>query len=266
MKVGFISSNKQHLFYILHVAANSSNVILYIPPFAEELNKSRAMVSSAAKLFAQNGQSVLLLDLFGCGDSEGNIEQITWQQWQQNITDAIVWLQQQGYQNIALWGLRLGCLLIADYLKQTQQQFSAILFWQPVSKGRMYIKQFVRLRIAAGVLKEHPESIKDLRKIIDQRGKIEIMGYLLQQTLINAIEKTEISAINHQKIGWFEVSSSETAKGIEALLPATQKRLETWNQSNLIMQNIQGEPFWQTIEITKTPELSDLSLKFIRSI
>jgi alpha-beta hydrolase superfamily lysophospholipase len=44
-------------------------VILYVHPFAEELNLSRRMAAQQARAFAGLGFAVLQIDLFGCGDS-----------------------------------------------------------------------------------------------------------------------------------------------------------------------------------------------------
>ena len=46
--------------------------VLYCPPFAEEMNKSRRMAALQARAFAKAGYGVLLLDLYGCGDSSGD--------------------------------------------------------------------------------------------------------------------------------------------------------------------------------------------------
>src|SRR5258705_9769402 len=45
--------------------------VLYLPPFAEEMNKSRRMAALQARAFARIGWNVLQMDLFGCGDSSG---------------------------------------------------------------------------------------------------------------------------------------------------------------------------------------------------
>ena len=46
--------------------------ILYIHPFAEEMNKSRRMAALQARALAKAGYAVLQLDLLGCGDSSGD--------------------------------------------------------------------------------------------------------------------------------------------------------------------------------------------------
>jgi alpha/beta superfamily hydrolase len=45
---------------------------LVLPPFAEELNKSRRMGALAARALQRAGHDVLLIDLYGTGDSAGD--------------------------------------------------------------------------------------------------------------------------------------------------------------------------------------------------
>ena len=43
--------------------------LIYIHPFAEELNKTRRMVALQVKALSEAGFTVLQIDLSGCGDS-----------------------------------------------------------------------------------------------------------------------------------------------------------------------------------------------------
>ena len=67
--------------------------IIHIPAFAEEMNKSRRMLAMQAQAFAGQGYAVLVLDLFGTGDSSGDFGEATWDIWLQNIDTALVWLK-----------------------------------------------------------------------------------------------------------------------------------------------------------------------------
>ena len=61
--------------------------ILYVHPFAEELNLSRRMAAQQARAFASLGFAVLQIDLFGCGDSCGDFSAGRWEQWQRDLED-----------------------------------------------------------------------------------------------------------------------------------------------------------------------------------
>lgn len=88
----FIESSAGKLFAIYWPPAGEipfGKAIIHIPAFAEEMNKSQ-------------GYAVLILDLFGTGESKGDFGEATWQIWLQNIDTAIDWLTQQGAQSIDL--------------------------------------------------------------------------------------------------------------------------------------------------------------------
>src|SRR5690349_4296190 len=69
--------------------------VLVLPPFAEEMNKCRPMLAAQARAFAAAGLDVLLLDLFGTGDSDGEFAEARWPRWQQDLQLARQWLISQ---------------------------------------------------------------------------------------------------------------------------------------------------------------------------
>ena len=50
----------------------SRGTILYVHPFAEEMNKARRMAALQTRAFADAGYDVMRIDLYGCGDSSGD--------------------------------------------------------------------------------------------------------------------------------------------------------------------------------------------------
>ena len=132
--------------------------VLYIHPFAEEMNKSRRMAALQARSLAQAGFSVLQIDLLGCGDSSGDFGDATWESWVNDVVQACHWLRSQtqpGDQKDApplwLWGLRAGCLVAVDAAKQLNEPCH-FLFWQPPAAGKPLLQQFLRLKVAADML------------------------------------------------------------------------------------------------------------------
>ncbi len=66
-------ANAQHSqrFCLFHPAQGraSGAPLLYLHPFAEEMNKSRRMAALQSRALAEHGYAVLQIDLLGCGDS-----------------------------------------------------------------------------------------------------------------------------------------------------------------------------------------------------
>jgi alpha-beta hydrolase superfamily lysophospholipase len=66
--------------------------VLYLPPLAEELNSSRRTVAQQARALARAGFAVLQIDLLGCGDSSGRLEDARWSDWLHDARAALDWL------------------------------------------------------------------------------------------------------------------------------------------------------------------------------
>jgi exosortase A-associated hydrolase 2 len=122
--------------------------VVYVHPFAEEMNKSRRMAARGARALAAAGFSVLQIDLHGCGDSSGDFGDASWQGWIDDVLRASRWLGGRDADHAAaplwLWGLRAGCLLAAAAAARLDEACN-FCFWQPVTAGRQQLQQFLRL-------------------------------------------------------------------------------------------------------------------------
>ena len=127
-----------------HVPARGA--ILYVHPFAEEMNKTRRMAALQARAFAAIGFAVLQIDLFGCGDSCGDFSSGRWDLWKRDLGIACDWLAKRSSGPLQLWGVRLGGLLALDFA--ASRKVDGVILWQPFINGRTCINQFLRLRLA----------------------------------------------------------------------------------------------------------------------
>ena len=68
----FLQGARGRVFAVHFCAAEAPRAhILFLPPFGEEMNRSRRHVAEAASAFAAAGWLVAVPDLFGTGDSAG---------------------------------------------------------------------------------------------------------------------------------------------------------------------------------------------------
>ena len=171
--------------------------ILYVHPFAEELNLSRRMAAQQARLFAARGYAVLQIDLFGCGDSCGDFGAGRWPLWQRDLDVAADWLAERHAGPLAVWGLRLGALLAMDLA--ARREVERLILWQPLIRGRTCIAQFLR---QASVSPANPAS---LRTELAARGRIEVGGLELDLALARAIEACDAIdlAVTARTVHWF---------------------------------------------------------------
>jgi exosortase A-associated hydrolase 2 len=145
--------------------------ILYVHPFAEELNCSRRMAALQSRHFAALGFAVLQIDLFGCGDSCGDFSAARWEIWQRDLSTALAWLAERSTGPLYLWGLRLGALLALDFACSTH--VDGIILWHPMLHGRSCINQFL-LQPRHAVAE--PPSLAASRAQLRAHGQIEING------------------------------------------------------------------------------------------
>lgn len=260
---GFLTGASGRLF-VLHATADGGgkigqDAVLYLPPFAEEMNRSRRMAYLLARTLAEKGFDLLILDLFGTGDSEGDFEEARWETWSRDAQTAFNWLQGQGYQRICLVGLRLGALLALELaaLNTSDAGLSKIVMWQPVLRGETYLTQFLRIRLAAGLTQEEEdgrETVQTLRTRLDQGETLEIAGYALTPEMASDIDALEIHDLARNctsPLRWIELGSGPN------LVPASRKILDQLGLSgkNVEASVVSGEPFWNIEETTLVPVL-----------
>lgn len=241
--------------FCLYFAPNSDRqcrgAVIFVQPFAEEMNKSRRMFSLLARKLASHGFAVLLLDLYGCGDSEGDFAYARWEIWQSDIQLAREWLSARTLAPIHLLGLRLGALLALDLAHQFPDYFEQVVLWQPVFDGKNFLTQFYRLLLANDMLSQADSQqggTKAIRSKLSTGLNVEIAGYTLHPSLtesIDAIHANQWSKFQ-QAIHWMECGNAES------LPPARQQLLQLWEDhgNNVRLYQIQSPPFWTTPEIT----------------
>ncbi len=265
MQPFFIPDQLGKLFCILFSPEQSvtRRAIIHIPAFAEEMNKSRRMVRLQSQNFADRGYLVLVLDLFGTGESSGDFSEATWEIWLKNIETAIHWLQDQNIRKIDLWGLRIGALLALDFANRYQNQIEHILCWQPVINGESFINQFLRLRITSALLEIDKKTLQpntsELKQQILDGQTLEISGYKLNPNLIRPLlsmhaDQLEIKSV--KEIAIFEIVLNE-----EQSVSAFTSRLLDNLQKNVSVSftRVVGSLFWNSVEISDAPLLIKLS-------
>ncbi|NOX35784.1 MAG: hydrolase 2, exosortase A system-associated [Deltaproteobacteria bacterium] len=258
--VFFIPSKSGDLFAVYYHPSGQTSFargdILYIHPFADEMNKSRRMAALQAGLFSQKGFGILQIDLFGCGDSKGEFGDATWDIWKDNINTAIEWLIVKKGKKISLWGLRLGALLMMDFVKNSRVPIEKYIFWQPVLNGKMAMHQFFRLALASQIMGRDQESSKEIREKLSREQNVEIGGYELNHELVNMIERinmADLCPLPGSRIIWKEISFNDSGN----IAPGTSKLVENFKQKGCIVETelVKGNSFWNTIEIAILPEL-----------
>ena len=234
--------------------------VLYIHPFAEEMNKSRRMAALQARALAQAGYAVLQIDLLGCGDSSGDFGDASWQDWVGDVVQGANWLKGRSDAPLWLWGLRAGGLLATQAAEQLDVTCNFI-FWAPAPSGKMLLQQFLRLKAAADMLDGNARGVTAaLREQLASGNTVEVAGYALSPALAQGLEKASLApppcmtkVAPEARVEWFELSTRDDAM----LSPVAEKISKLWSEACFQVHThmVNGPSFWQTSEIEEAPDL-----------
>jgi len=241
-----------------------SKVVLVVPPFAEEMNKSRKMMSLLLAEAVSEDTCGYLFDLYGTGDSDGDFCQATWDIWRANLIDMLEFISaQKDVEHISIVAIRTGALLVNSVLAEEGaygSKINALHYWNPVFNAALYISQFLRLKLAANMMRnEGPKvGVKELRQELQVEGKLEVAGYTLNQALIEGMEGASIALhLSFLKVPlhFYELSSRDQ------ITPGLMKKIsEVRESSELCFTHVvEGSQFWSTQEIARSEALLGLT-------
>lgn len=249
-------------FAVLHrpAAAVPAGLVVYVHPFAEEMNKSRRMAALQARALAGAGFAVLQPDLLGCGDSDGEFSDATWQDWTADVVAAAEWLRRRcngAGLPLWLWGLRAGALLASDAVAQIEG-VSGLLLWQPASKGGAVLQQFLRLKTAAGMLSGSKDGGSDAlrRQLLDGGDAVDVAGYRLSPALARGLDAAKLPQHGPGAgiaVEWLEVSAADHPTPS----PVASMTAVRWLAAgcSFKLHSVKGPQFWQTVETETAPAL-----------
>jgi len=263
----FIEGSKGSLFALHHVPAkvsDSTECLVAIPSFAEEMNRCRYMQTMLAQALNKQGHALVSVDPYGTGDSSGDFAEASWEQWIQDTIDATHYAKQLGYKKISLLAVRLGALLAMAAAPKIEN-LHRMIFWQPVTNGKASLNQFLRIKIAASMGRnEKAETTAHLEGLLKEGKNIEVAGYDVSPELFSGIQAAHYN--NHLNslscpVSWFTVLASTERKTPRGDLQAMEK----WREHGVQIDHktVIGPAFWQAHERTLTPELITATMNSI---
>jgi len=265
----FLDLPEGRIFYVSHIPSSSSvsaGVVL-VPPFAEEMNKSRRMLSLIAKALAGRGMHVVLPDFFGTGDSEGDFSEASWEGWLEQL-DQIINKMVMDYdiESYSLLGVRAGSLLAIEHIQQPQADADKLILWQPVIDGAAYLTQFLRLRLASGILRgdEEKETTQSLKQRLNAGETVEVAGYGLTSAVADGLAASSLKNVDCASLPstcWIDIVSKDG----QASPLVNRKLAQEWREAGVTLQHLNcvGEPFWASVEIAEVRGMIDESVDFL---
>lgn len=236
--------------------------VLLVPPFAEEMNRCRAMVSMQARAFSRLGIGTLVLDPSGTGDSGGDFCDASWELWRDDLKLGVEWLRRNANGCKTLWGIRLGAIMASELAVQ-DSGIDRLLFWQPVVQGKVHFTQFLRIRIAAEMDRhDGVKTTEELRKRSAANETIEVSGYRISPDLARRLDEIRVpdaSNLSVVRLSWFEVLSAEDI----AVPLGNAKVIDEYRAGgvDIAFERVIGPPFWQIHERVVATELIDATAR-----
>lgn len=268
----FFPGDSGNLFGLINSARQQEDnrpAVLFLPPFADEMNKARRMMARLLYRLQEHSIPGMIFDPYGTGDSAGDFSDATVECWVKDVGTAARYLMEAGASEILILAVRAGGLIArAAERDLVQSGLIGVVYWQPVTSGKLLLNQFLRLRLAAGMSGQgSKESVSALRAQLESGKIVEVGGYGLNGRLAEGLEGLDLASSELDPsvvVAWAEL----VPDAARSLLPASQKVIERWRQRGLDVstRTIVGPHFWSTVELVDVPELIDWSLEKILSI
>jgi exosortase A-associated hydrolase 2 len=202
------------------------------------------------------------MDLLGCGDSSADFSDASWSAWLDDVNLGWQWLAARGRAALWLWGHRTGCLLACEAARRKAQPIRLML-WQPVASGRLFLNQFLRMKllgqVSAGAAQRADTG--SLRATLAAGTALEIAGYTLSPALSSGLDE----ALLHPPPAGSTVCWLDVTHAADAPPPASMQHVRAWSDSGLTVSHevVVGLPFWQTQEITECDALIERTLEAV---
>ncbi len=259
----FLSTSQNSPLFLAHYipeignSASSKKAVVFVPPFAEELNRSKRMFVLCARQLASAGVESVCFDYVGTGDSHGDWGSFDLADWEANLIGVCEYLHDLGVKDISLVALRFGALVAANVIAAGDIRVNKCVFWDPVENGEVYIRQLIRLKIAAAMAEQAQKiSTKDVLASIEEHGFVEIAGYSLTGPLIDSIKATKLAdtietVSDLTKLHWISLSGKNQTSEHSTLPVSVPSKLA----DQVSMHRVNDTRFWMQQEVTIAPIL-----------
>lgn len=258
---GFIRMSAGNNFLLTYSNTAGQNAIVVLPPFAEEMNKSRHLLSAVMRQLSALGYCCFLPDHYGTGDSEGDLDQASIGLWRADLLQLIQLLAQRGYQSLSFIAVRFGTLQLFDLLNlhTLPLPVKQLVLWQPLFDVDKFWQQFVRIKVAETMATGNKVSQKELEQQLQDGQQIEIAGYPLSPAFFASLQTLQGAIpplLSHTPVCWLETSQ------LDNIALPVQKMRDTLQQCcQLSFVQLKAEPYWQTTELASAEQLLALTVQ-----
>lgn len=142
----FFGNSERPLYGVYHpprTRDTRARGIVLCYPLGQEYMRAHRAFRQLAILLSKSGFPVLRFDYFSTGDSSGENDAGTIEQWLRDVGTAIDELKDNaGVERVSLIGLRLGASLAAR-VQAGRTDVSSVVLWDPVVVGAAYLADLI---------------------------------------------------------------------------------------------------------------------------
>jgi hypothetical protein len=178
-QAGYFTVPGAHLYTVLHQVPDPVARVLLVGPFASERHFSYPPWVRWARYLAARGIEVLRYDYRGLGESTGVFEEMSFDNWSEDVQLLTEWFASRSPDvPLLLHGLEIGAILAGRSFREGTAD--ALLLWSPPVNANQALRSTLLHWAGLGQLNEAPENRKTAAEFIqqlEQGSLIEVQGY-----------------------------------------------------------------------------------------
>ncbi len=178
-QAGYFPVSDAHLYTVLHGTVNPQARVLLVGSFASERHLSYIPWVRWARYLAARGVECLRYDHRGIGESTGVFEQLSFENWQEDVEALAIWLKGQSPDlPLVLHGLEVGALMAAKAFERGIGD--GLLLWGPPATANQALRATLTRRIALDNAFKYGDERKPLSDYVQrlENGEfIDVDGY-----------------------------------------------------------------------------------------
>lgn len=264
----YIQSNQNSKIFLAHylpvnqrAGTNKTSAVILVPPFAEEMNRSKRMYVLCARMLANSGMHAICFDFSGTGDSTGGWGDFTYKDWVNDLSDVYQYTSSYA-DEINFIALRFGALVLMDMILDDQLRLKKCLLWDPIESGQVLTRQFVRMKIAAAMADTSKKiTTQQVLQEMSDDGYLESSGYHITRSMFDDINTKNVANVINDVLKQVNIDWMTTGKFKQAQNKwlANSFKQSDIQSDNINMHAVNDVKFWMQQEVTISPQLLKLT-------